>query len=494
MIFFKRHLFLFSSVVLIFVSTIPRAIEILSGNYLFGFDQGLFYQAVRSIVIDRHLTLIGAEVGGIGGFFQGPGWYYLLIIPFVLFREDPYGGMVLMLLLGVLTVFLSVFLFRKDLGTKSSLLIGFFIGLSPGIISQSRFIWPPFVITPLTVFLLYSVVQSYNGRKYFIPLIFFTIGIMSHFEIATAGTLLLPTVAALLFVRPKNYFSLQIITLSVFGFLVTQTTLIFFDIRHHFIGMRGILAFITHGSNTKSAYNFFNHTDMFKDALFSTSYTWYMICILIFASIYSIILMKKDNSKDSVKKFKLIKFLLLSLIFLFLITLPIRSTLWSWWFLEVSAYLCFLFGILLSYLLSKQSKLVIAVLIIFSLLFINQAIAWYKNDFNDLGGTAKIKGKIQAIDYIYNDAHTKNFGLFVFTPPVYTYPYDYILEWYGKNKYNYIPPQEKKSLFYLLVEPDPEKQWSYKGWMETVIKDGKVEKTVKLQNGFIIQKRVLSSK
>jgi hypothetical protein len=110
-------------------------------------------------------------------------------------------------------------------------------------------------------------------------------------------------------------------------------------------------------------------------------------------------------------------------------------------------------------------------------------------DYSDYGGVSKIKGKIDAIDYIYKDAKGKPFGLFVFAPPVYTYPYDYLIWWYGGRKYNYSPYKQKKGDVYFLIEPDPSKPWSYKGWLETVIKNGTILKTVNLPSGFIIQER-----
>ena len=121
--------------------------------------------------------------------------------------------------------------------------------------------------------------------------------------------------------------------------------------------------------------------------------------------------------------------------------------------------------------------------------YIYQTINFYKNDFNDFGGVHKIKGKIQAIDYIYKDAAGKPFNIMIFTPPVYTYAYDYLLWWHGRKKYNFIPEKKKEDAFYLLIEPDPHKPWTYKGWLETVVKTGKVTKTVELPSGFIIQKR-----
>jgi hypothetical protein len=124
-------------------------------------------------------------------------------------------------------------------------------------------------------------------------------------------------------------------------------------------------------------------------------------------------------------------------------------------------------------------------------LLTTQTVFYYRNDFNDFGGVHKIKGKIQALDYIYKDAGGKPFNLLVFTPPVYTYAYDYLLWWYGREKYGYEPERKKERTFYLLIEPDPHQPWTYKGWLETVIKIGKIIETKELPSGFIIQKRFL---
>ncbi len=137
-------------IILIFAA-IPRAVELISHNYLFGFDQGNFMLAVKHIVVDHKLTLIGVEVGNIGGFFQGPGWYYLLAIPFVLTHGDPYGAMILMFIIGITTVFLAIILTKKIFTNTIALCIGFFLATSIPLISQARFIWPPFPVSLLTV-------------------------------------------------------------------------------------------------------------------------------------------------------------------------------------------------------------------------------------------------------------------------------------------------------------------------------------------------------
>src|SRR3990167_6976885 len=93
-------------VILLFTLGISlRSVEVLNGNYLFGFDQGRDYMAVYNIVENHKFTLLGAEVGagsaGLSGLFHGPGYYYLLSLMYILFRGDLYGGIVLMFFFGI---------------------------------------------------------------------------------------------------------------------------------------------------------------------------------------------------------------------------------------------------------------------------------------------------------------------------------------------------------------------------------------------------------
>ena len=61
-------------IIIIVIGLLPRAVEILSGNYLFGYDMGLFLEKVKRIVVDHTFTLIGEEVGGREDFFRDRGF------------------------------------------------------------------------------------------------------------------------------------------------------------------------------------------------------------------------------------------------------------------------------------------------------------------------------------------------------------------------------------------------------------------------------------
>ena len=132
---------------------------------------------------------------------------------------------------------------------------------------------------------------------------------------------------------------------------------------------------------------------------------------------------------------------------------------------------------------------IIGLIILFFISYTKDVKLFYTVDLRDFGGVHKIKGKLEAIDVIYKEAAGAPFGLFVFTPPIYTYAYDYLVWWHGQRTYGYLPSQSKKGVFYLLIEPDHNKPWTHNGWLETVIKSGEILETKTLPSGFIVQKR-----
>ncbi|MEK7502051.1 MAG: hypothetical protein AAB609_00835 [Patescibacteria group bacterium] len=493
-----KRKFLLISIFILVLALIPRSVEVLSGNYLFGFDQGQFYNDVKKIVVDHKLTLIGTQVGGIGGFFQGAGWYYLLAIPFIIFGGDPYGGMVLMLIIGIATVVSAILLTKKIFSWQEGVIIGFLIAVSPNIIAQSRFIWPPFPISLLSVFFLYFIYKILQGKKEYLGFLGLTIGLISHFEIATSGSLLFQSILFVPFLIWKKIITGRSLLRFIIGFLLPLLPLIIFDLRHEFLNTKGIMNLLFPSLNSPTANKLAESIFMNHFAIFSSSFSsmfpfigefWQIIALILVLG--SILFIKDKNQVFEKKAF--VFYLVSNPFLLFAIFMIYKDHMWTWWALQLYIFYCFLIGIILIYFFRKHllGKITFFVIIFyFFAVYFSYTVNVYTRDYFDYGGTAKVKGKIDAIDYIYKDAKGEKFELLIFTPPIYTYPYDYLLWWHGQKKYGYIPHNEKKGVFYLLIEPDPHKPWTYEGWLETVIKTGDVVYTKTLPSGFIIQKRI----
>lgn len=495
----KKILLGIIGLLIIFLIIFPRSSEFLSGNYIFGFDQGRDYLAVKQIVVDKKLTLIGSELGagsaGLSGIFHGPGYYYLLALGFLVSKGDPYSGIVLMFFLSLATAVFSFYLGKKVFGIVGGIFVAILVSISPVLVSQARFAWnshPSSLFILLVLFFVYSFLSS-KKYKYLFFAGFFS-GFIYNFQTGIAVplciTLLIYTIFILRLKRPKAYAIL-------FGsFFLGFFPMIFFEIKHGFMVTKGILQYLLSSHASKISYlaNVQDHLGTFIYNFFDTFPRQFIVPSTIIFLLFIISLgyyLKKE--KDNVKRNFMFYLMLIPFVTFFIFSF-LKNAVYPHYLTHLNMVYIFLLGYVGQRAFAVKQRIILGFFCIFiGILLWNAVPDAYKTfikDYNDYGGDAKIRGKIDAVEYIYHDAKKKKFNLLVFTPPVYTYAYDYVIWWYGKTKYNYVPSTEKKGIFYLLIEKDPGKPWSYEGWLETVIKTGNVVYTKTLPSEFIVQKRI----
>ncbi len=494
----KTIVFLVICLLLALAAAIPRSIEVLSGNFVFGYDQGKHWLAAGDIATGQKFPLIGDEVGGRGGFFQGSGWFYLLAVPYFLFGGNPYGAVLLMFTLGIGMVLLMVKLMAGPLGKKDALLVAVMLAMAPILISSSRFAWPPFVVPFLTVIYLWSVWGILKKRYAFVGVAFFSVGMMAHFEIASSGTLFIASLLMFTVFSVFRRINIKYLGLAVASYLLPLAGLAVFDLRHDFLNFRGILSTLQGVKRPVNTWDDYwiivlNHWMIFSDEFIRAFQMEFLPkVVLVGYMIAGIIVLLRDKSLALIRR-QYVAFLALLPIVLFSVFLLYRNDLWAWWITELNVVYPMLFALVSSYIWGKKGiigKIVVSGILIlmvasFSVRSVNSLI----REIPDYGGVHKVKGKTDALDAIFADAAGERFGIMVFTPPIYTYAYDFLIPWYGTRRYGFAPQSRKESLLYLLIEPDLGEPWRHKGWLETVIKDGTVEKTWTLPSGFIIEKR-----
>lgn len=499
----KKGLIFFLFILLIFLSLFPRIIEVMNQNYVFGFDQGRDYLAVKSIVVNHKLTLIGSEIGaGVAGFrgiFHGPFYYYSLCIPFIIFNGNPYGGIVLMFLFSISVVVFGFYFSRRIFGTLGGFMTALLIAISPPLISQARFVWNSH---PTTIFILLAFYFTYLSLKEkkskFIFLAAFFSGFIYNFELAIAIPMSIALLACCFFVFQKGFIK-NFIAL-ILGFTIAYSPMILFELKHGFLASQGIVNYIFHPQNTAVTLKFielitkdhlgtflYNFIDTFpKQNVIPSPIIPLTIFILNFFYLF-----KEKNF--ALKRFMIYLSIVLPLV-TFLVFSFLRDAIYVYYLIDLNLVYILMFAYIIYSSQKVGYKMIrytfIILLVVFSIPALISAIRTSQYDYSDFGGVAKVKGKLEVINYIYKDANSKQFGLLVFTPPIYTYAYDYLIWWHANKKYHYIPHNEKKALFYLLIEPDGSKPWSYKGWLETVIKTGKIIEEKRSPSGFIIQKRI----
>lgn len=481
---------------LVFLSLLPRSVEVVNGNYLFLLDQGRDYLAVKNIVVNRKFTLIGAEAGygvaGIQGIFHGPFYFYLLSIPFLLFRGDPYGGLLLMFVFGILTIIMGFFLGKKLFGFIGGMTTSLLIASSPPLIAQSRFVWSPHPSTFFILLAFFFVFFAAQGRRITIFFASFFSGFLYNFELAIAIPLSLGLVVHTIFIARFRKVDQYMALFS--GFFLAYLPMILFEIRHGFQSMRGIITYLSVNkpqsfifvTSEKLGWVFRTFADTFpKQELFPQIL---LLFLFLLSSVYFI-------TKEKKRKLRLFFYYLLSLFAVTFVTfLFIRTHIFEYYLIHLNLALIIFFSYI--FVSSFEKKAVRFQLLLSTILFVLlfsaslHAFNTFRKDLSDYGGMAKVKGRLDAIDYIYGNAKGEKFGLLVFSPPVYTFAYDYLVWWYGQKRYGYVPHQKKVGLFYLLIEKDLGQPWTYKGWLETVVKTGTVLEIKELPSGFIIEKRV----
>jgi len=497
---YSRNKFIFSILVLtiIVIGVLLRAQETITNNFLFLIDQGRDMLAVKNIVFNHHLTLIGPYTS-LGGVFQGPIWYYLLAIPTFILNGDPLGGEILMLIISISTILLAFYFMYILFGKKAAIITLFLFAVSPEAVAAATYVWNPHPMWLLIVLYIFSLFKAIQGKKKWYVVVWLTLGLMFNFEAALAIFILLSFIIYIIIFERKAIRS-RLFLSGLILFVLLFAPQILFELRHNFLMTRSVLdTFLgqNHGLFVKGENKgyldlvishlqaFYNN---FQTAFVKLDYFSYLQVLFLFIFAGIGIFYKKIkcfSEKEKIFISLIFKSVLFVYILSFFYPFPIR-----YWFLTgfQGFYIIFM-GLVLSKFWNKSlGKILLTILIVFIL---TQTV-WRINEIyssKDLGGVSKIRGKLEVINYIYKDANSKNFGLLIFTPPVYTYAYDYLLWWYGERKYNYLPYQEKKGITYLLIEPDPGQPWSYKGWLETVIKNGTILKTVSLPSGFIVQER-----
>lgn len=476
-----------------------RAQEAIIGNYLFLLDQGRDMMDVKEIVFDHHLTLIGPATS-LGGVFQGPLYYYLLAIPTFIFNGNPLGAMILMLLISM-SVLVVVFIYmKKFFGLPIALFSLYLFAISPEAIAAATYIWNPhpmWLLIVIFIFVLYKTILGNTKLHIFLwPLIL----LCFHFQTAGGVFLLIATIILFLLFH-RNLLLNRHFAYGIGLAILTVFPQIIFDLRHDFLMSKSVLK-IFQGSdqglfvgneNTGYINLLLSHIQSFLNNFNSGfiqegDFRILPKIILFFTGISALLFYKfnifSQNEKKYVSTSLAIVFIIIA--FSFVYPFPIR-----YWFLTgfQSFYLLVFSIILAKFWKNNIGRYVVLVFVVVTLMYSLTRINSLYFLPRDYDAAAKIQGKIAAVDFIYHDAGSSAFGVLIFNPPVITDAFDYLVWWRGNTKYQYYPHKDKKGLVYLLIEPDPARPWSYKGWLETVIITGKVLETKTLPSGLIVQKR-----
>lgn len=408
------------------------------GNFLFNMDNARDMVDVREMVVLKKLRLIG-PTSAIEGLFNGPGWYYLLAIPFILSGGDPYGSIILQITLWVIGGF---FLLKLVSRISAALIIpiGFVWIASDYINLATSYAFNPnpvTLLTPLFIYLLVKFLES--GKFFYIVSTFFLAGLFFNFEmnfgVFTPWIIFFSTYL----INKKLLKSANFWLASLF-FIICLLPQVLFDLRHNFFMTNSVINFLRNSNGGQ--FNIFTRIqtlslsfyEVFQATLLNHR-TFATILILLFLPVIG-----KIKGKN-LEKIALICLVYIFTPFIFFLFLPVTVNAWHLGGPAVA------FIILIAFLIKQLWQINFAGRLISFLIFV--MLIWYsvfgisKFYFHDKyivnNDPSLYKNELAAVDYVYQYAKGENFKVYVFLPSVIDYPYQYLFWWYGKKKYSYIP-------------------------------------------------------
>lgn len=486
-------MFKFLIVLLLCLGFVYRLFLTQEGYFIFNIDNARDFVDVREMVELKKPRLIG-QTSAIEGFYNGPFWYYLIAIPFIISKGDPYSAIILQNILWFIGG-VYLYLLVKRWGKWISLFgISIWVSGSYLLLASSYSFNPNPVLFLAPVFIYFLEKYLITEKFKYAVLVFVLSGLFFNFEM-NAGVFL-PIIILLSIVFSKKTYLLKTksfwIGVALFGlFLIPQ---VLFDIKYKFIMTKSLMKYLS-GDKMETSFvkNIVQTISTFWMVFSATFLNLKLLTgFFVFTSlIYGCYLLIRKNIKLEIISLISLLLIIVPLVGYFLIPAKLNS-----WHLGLS-----IVGIIIIVCSTLNSifvfnKLVVRILVFIVLILSVLNLSTYYDETHPNNDPSLYKNEINAIDYVYKNANGQDFKVYIYLPSVIDYPYQYLFWWYGKNKYGYLPvdyaylpevPEYIKNkdkfsgwkkdteLIYLIKEPD--RNGIRHLWENNFTKNTKIEKT-----------------
>lgn len=484
-------------IILFGIGIFLRLIPVITGNTFFWFDQGLDSILVKLLVVDHRINLT-SRYSGLAGVLMGPVYTWMLALPFAISHGDPRSFTVFLSLLSLFSAGAIYIFIKKIVGVTAAIFACAWVLFTPFFIFNSTVASSPAPLTSLFPFFIIFSYKLFVDKKtiFWIPLLFLC-GLFFQFEIAFA-LFVMPVVLILMIVfksLPNKYFFFGLLL-----FFLTFIPQILFDLRHNFLISKGFMN-LFFGSNNSLYGNQNSLFGRFGERAWSFGDDFLRMALIFRHPLIVIPVVATMIFGWYISGQKNLLKILLTIITVFYIGLSLYpGPIWDWYRAGLPIVYSLLFVIPLAAIWGKYkfTRIFIFVLL-FSIVF--------KVNYPQSGeyNVSSRKTQENILDYVYKSAEGKPFSYFAYTPPVYDYVWQYDFWQYGQNKYGYLPknwqmsipllgigvqagvPKPDEGLFYLIMEPNPERPWERNGWKESKI--GKILEIKIFQGDVIVEKK-----
>jgi len=409
-------------------------------NIYFGFDQAR--DAFETLEIIRgNLKLIGPSTS-FEGLFHGVAYYYL-IVPSYLLSASPEVTVAFLRILNALGVFviyiLGSVLFNKKVGLIASILFTFSFEQSQFAIYMGN-PSPAAVSVPLMFLGLALVI--FKNKAWGLPLAFFCLGLSIQFQFALFY-LVVPFFLVLLTFK-KDFLKLPIKfhLASLLMLFLSISTFLLAELKYGFKTTSGLLSLASAG-NEKDILTIISTYLFTVDKMLSFNIFGELKIGLIVGTISFTLLVWHFKSGSFRKQVTFLSIWFFSLIVTVLVSGGVKDLQNNipLYYPNVGVSVSLL--LFVAFLVSQYKRIGIIILLVIFVVNINMIFK-----FNPKGTISEIdvqQGMLlgdekKVLDYLYQDAAGNPFAVKAITMPfTINTTWSYLFEWYGKDKYGYLP-------------------------------------------------------
>lgn len=421
------------------IGVLYRILPTLNNQFLFNMDNGRDMVDVREMVELKKIRLIG-PTSAVQGLFNGPAWYYLLAIPYILSGGNPDASIIMEIILWAIG---GIFLFKlvERFGFWAKV-------LSLSVWVASNYIYlatlyafnpnPVVLLTPLLIFLIEKYIHT--GKFIYSVSMWFLSGFFFNFEMNFA--IFLPIIIfSIVFLTKRKLLKTRTFWVSTLGFVAMLLPQILFDFRHGFIMSKAVVKYLsaTESQNfdlwRRTLWIYKSFYETLSGTLMNKAYLSFSTATLVI--FYSIGFFKNRLFANTLASI-CISFIMIP--FWIYVFLPMQVNPWHLGAIMVSVIILLIIildKLFKSGILSKLVAFVIFTLMIFSTF--GDVIKYFVTESEPNNDVSLLANEIAAIDYVYKKAEGKNFKVYTYLPSVYDYPYQYLFWWHGRKTYGYVP-------------------------------------------------------
>lgn len=210
----------------------------------FDYDQEVASFKVKEILIDKHLTLIGPKTS-IGELFVGPLYSYTVAPLYYFASFNPYYVAVFINLIHTLAAILFFQIAKELFSKKVGLLASLLYATSPLVINNNLRIDHLTLLPLMSLLVFLSIIKLKQGKKYYFLILASCLGFA--FNLHPQAVFLIPIAfisMAIMRIKPNRSYVIASFPIFVAFFL----PLMLFDLRHHFLILKNLTAFLNAGS------------------------------------------------------------------------------------------------------------------------------------------------------------------------------------------------------------------------------------------------------